>query len=69
MTHQVLKACIFMIGLQKLITKTRTGIIGVSQRIVLYRELLTMAAVFQEVIQLLGKEELLQSKNCFSFSV
>lgn len=55
MTHWVLKACIFMIGLQKLITKPRIGIIRVSQSIVLYRELLTMAAMFPEVIQLLGK--------------
>lgn len=68
MTHQVLKACILMIGLQKLITKTRIGIVRMSedcsvQTVVNYGSCISGGNTVTR------KEKLLQSKNCFSFSV
>ena len=67
MTQQVLKVCIFTIGLQRLITQTRIGIVRVSQSIILCRKLLTLAVVFQEVIQLLGKRSFCSKKFALAF--
>lgn len=69
MTHWVLKACIFMIGLQKLITKTRIGIITSFTEDCPVQRVANYGSCVSRGNTVPRKEELLQLKNCFSFSV